>query len=104
MDGIVEALLRLEGVKHTALIEGNAPAYEESVSAQLHLLDSVPDMDPIARRTPDKLLALSLLIRHNIALFLNLASTSVAFSLSCTSYSSLGNPEAKLNRRIQVKG
>ena len=91
MNGIVEELLRLEGAKHIALIEGNAPAYDESVRAQVLLLDSSRDLESSARTSPEKLSVLSRLIRHNTSLFLNLISTSAIFAQNCTSYSPSGD-------------
>ena len=91
MNGTGEELLRLEGAKHIALIEGNAPAYDESVRAQLLLLDSSSDLESSARTSPEKLAVLSRLIRHNTSLFLNLLSTSAVVAQNCTSYSPSGD-------------
>jgi flagellin-like hook-associated protein FlgL len=56
MEGIFEALLRLEGAKHKALIQTDASAYEEHVRAQLRLLDSASisaaDLETAARKSP----------------------------------------------------
>jgi len=104
MDGIIETLLRLEGAKHKALIDGDAPAYDEHVRSQLHLLDSTPDFRAAARQSPHSIAALSKLIQHNTALFLNLLSTSPAFVFSQNGYTSNGTVETPVKNRIAVEG
>jgi hypothetical protein len=103
MDGIITELLRLEGAKRSALIEGNAPAYDEHVRAQLRLLDSATDLESAARKSPKDLDALSKLLRLNTALFRNLVSTSSLFLLNQIGYTSTGNMETRVGRRIAVE-
>ena len=97
MDGIVEELLRLEGEKNKALVEANAPAYDTSVRAQLHLLDSTPQdgLKAAARKSPEELAALSRLLQHNTALFQNLISTSPVFAMNPSGYKADGKTEAE---------
>jgi hypothetical protein len=103
MDGIVETLLRLENAKSKALIEGNAPAYDESVRAQRHLLDSSHDLESDARTSPASLAELEKRIRLNTSLFLNLISTSAVFARNMTSYSASGTVEPPARTRIAVE-
>ncbi len=103
MDGIVQELLRLESAKKTALIEGNAPAYDESVRAQLHLLDAPNHLESAARTSPEDLAALASLLRFNTSLFLNLVSTSAVFAHNITGYSAGGKIEARIEARIAVE-
>jgi hypothetical protein len=103
MDGIIAELLRLEGAKKDALIKGNAPAYDEQVRAQLRLLDSAPDLESAARKSPGDLAALSSLLRLNTTLFRNLVSTSSLFLLNQIGYTSTGNMETHVGRRIAVR-
>jgi hypothetical protein len=106
MDGIVEALLRLEGAKHTALIKCDANAYDEHVRAQLHLLDSSSSdlLQGAARKSPQSVAALSKLVRHNTALFMNLVSTSPVFAISRNNYTSDGCANPQVSGRIAVEG
>ena len=103
MDGIVEALLRLEGAKHTALIQSDANAYDEHVRAQLHLLDSSAGFQDAARKSPQAVLALAKLLRHNTALFMNLVSTSPVFALSRNRYTANGSADPQIAGRIAVE-
>jgi hypothetical protein len=105
MQGIVQELLRLEYAKEKALINGDAPAYDESVRAQLHALDSTTTiLASEARQHPDQLKDLAKLVRRNIALFWNLMSVSPAFERSRGGYTALGGIETCAMRQIQVKG
>jgi hypothetical protein len=106
MNGIVEALLRLEGVKHKALIEANAQDYDESVRAQLHLLESAEDLAADAQTCPDTVLKLSLLIGQNTSLYQNLVSTSSLFVMNGMTYSPAGSAfvPAAPEQRIRVEG
>jgi len=103
MDGIVEELLRLEGVKSEALINRNAPVYDESVREQLYLLDSSPNLAEQARLSSESLAKLAKLIRLNTALFLNLASSSAAFQLTQSAYTSTGRTDALVHSRFVVE-
>ena len=107
MEGIFEALLRLEGAKHKALIQNDASAYEEYVRAQIRLLDSSSispaDLETAARMSPQILGTLSRLIRLNTALFANLFTTSSVFALNQNQYTANGTMEAQLGNRIEVE-
>src|SRR5262245_3654183 len=107
MEGLFEALLRLEGAKHKALIQTDAPAYEEHVRAQLRLLDSASispaDLEAAARKSPQALGTLARLIRLNTALFANLLTTSSVFALNQNQYTAAGTMEAQLGNRIEVE-
>ena len=104
MLGIVQELLRLECAKENALIEGDAPAYDESVRAQLHALDSTTVLEADARQHPDQLRDLAKLVRRNIALFWNLMSVSPAFERSRTGYTSQGSVETRAVAQVKVEG
>jgi hypothetical protein len=103
MNGIVEELLRLERAKQKALIEGDAPAYDEAVRAQLHALDSTPNLEADARLASDELATLAKVIRLNAALFWNLMSVSPAFERSRSGYNARGTVETQVAGRIQVE-
>jgi hypothetical protein len=107
MEGIFEALLRLEGAKHKALIQTDASAYEEHVRAQLRLLDSASnsssDLENAARKSPQIIGTLSRLIRLNTALFANLLTTSSVFALNQNQYTADGSMEAHIGNRIEVE-
>ena len=103
MQGIVQELLRLEGAKQKALLEGNAPAYDESVRAQLHALDSASDLTADARLSADNLNALAKMMRQNASLFLNLMSVSPVFLLTRAGYTANGSVETPAGGRIQVE-
>src|SRR5262245_1632726 len=106
MEGIFEALLRLEGAKHKALIQTDASAFEEHVRAQLRLLDSASispvDLETAARKSPQTFNTLARLIRLNTALFANLFTTSSVFALNQNQYTADGRMEAQLGNRIEV--
>ena len=103
MSRIVQELLRLECAKQRALIEGDAPAYDESVRAQLHLLDSTTDLETAARHCPDTLATLAKTVRLNVVLFWNRISVSPAFQFISAGYTAGGEIETRIGRRIQVK-
>jgi hypothetical protein len=103
MEGILQELVRLECAKQKALIEGNAPVYEDSVRAQLHALDSTSSLETVARRYPDCLHSLAKLMRQNMVLFWNLMSVSPAFELSRVGYTSEGAIETQVGGRVQVE-
>lgn len=79
MDGLLEALLRLEDAKHKALIEFDAPAYEEQVRQQRRLLSEASAVLPDAALSPDRLLVLAQLIQLNSQLLQNLALINPVF-------------------------
>jgi hypothetical protein len=107
MEGIFEALLRLEGAKHKALIQTDASAFEEHVRAQLRLLESSSispaDLETAARKSPQIIDTLSRLIRLNTALFANLFTTSSVFALNQNQYTANGTMEPQLGNRIGVE-
>lgn len=103
MDGLVKELLRLEGAKHKALIEIDAPAYDANVRKQLRLI-------AIARNSTgrvsdlQRLLALSQLITLNTRLLQNLISTSPLFAFSKNSYTAKGGLSIPaISRRVSVE-
>jgi hypothetical protein len=104
MQTIVQELLRLECAKEKALIDGDAPAYDESVRAQLHALDSTTTLEADARQHPDQLRDLAKIARRNIALFWNLMSVSPVFERSRSGYTSQGSIETPAVGQIQVEG
>ena len=89
MDGILEELLRLEDVKHHALIDIDPAAYERSVRAQLDLADD-PRISIEARSGSDKLLAFSKLARLNAGLYQSLLSTAPWLIAANKSYTGHG--------------
>src|SRR5262249_18001191 len=103
MDGLVNELLRLESAKHKALVEIDAPAYDESVREQLRLIAVSKDA---ANRVSDVkgLLSLSQLITLNTRLLQNLISTSPMFAFSRNSYTANGQvPAPAMSRRVSVE-
>src|SRR5215467_9588486 len=103
MHGILEELLRLERAKQQALIEGNAPVYDESVRAQLHVLESNLDLETDARLFPDKLATLGRIIRLNAALFWNRMAVSPVFERSRVRYTAQGTIETRTGCSIEVE-
>lgn len=103
MQGIVQELLRLERAKQQALIRGDAPAYDESVREQLHVLNSSSCLEADARENPDQLKQLAIVVRRNIALFWNLMSISPVFEGSRAGYTAQGNIETRVSGRVQVE-
>ena len=104
MQGIVQELLRLECAKQKALIDGDAPAYDEFVRAQLHFLDSnTTNLESDARRHAGQLKELAKAVRLNTALFWNLMSVSPAFERIRAGYTAEGSIETRLVHRIQVE-
>ncbi len=99
MDGLVSELLRLEGAKHKALVEIDAPAYDECVRQQLQVLAIVPTGEVDLER----LLALSQLIQLNKHLLQNLVSTTPWFAFSENGYTANGSVKAASNRRVTVE-
>ena len=95
MDGIVEALLRLEGAKHIALVAQDAEAYDECVDAQLDLLDSVRDLDALARNSPQTFDALEQLHGRNNVLYRSLREASSDFGTD-RSYKSAEELQSRL--------
>lgn len=104
MDGIVQELLRLERAKQKALIDGNAPAYDESVRAQLYCLDShTSDLTTAARLFPNEFATLSGILRQNVALFWNLMRVSPVYEHTRGGYTVEGNIETQVGRRLEVQ-
>jgi len=105
MDGLVEALLRLEGAKHKALIEIDAAAYDASVREQLRLV-SASKKNLVAQVSSfERLLALSQLITLNKRLLHNLISTTPWFAFNRAGYTAKGDvaaPQLSL-RRVSVR-
>jgi hypothetical protein len=75
MDGIVDELLRLEDVKHHALIGLDSAMYDRSVREQAILLED-SRLSAEARQASDKLLAFSKLASLNSNLYQNLLTTT----------------------------
>jgi len=104
MDGLVEELLRLEGVKHKALVEIDAASYDAIVREQMRLL-------AISRKTASskatdvrRLLALSQLITLNTRLLHNLVSTSPLFAFNKNGYTAKGRASMPaISRRVSVE-
>ena len=91
MDGLVEALLRLEGAKHKALIEIDATAYDTNVREQLRLLSHFKNKSAGQVGSVERLLALSQLITLNTRLLQNLVSTTPWFAISRNGYTATGD-------------
>src|SRR4051812_36141462 len=75
MDGILEELLRLEGVKNRALIDLDPAAYEDSVQKQIGLIND-PGISEAARTGKETLAAISKLSNFNTSLYENLLATA----------------------------
>jgi hypothetical protein len=75
MDGVLDELLRLEDVKHQALINLDPVNYHRSVQDQIALLEDSRLSEEVAAGT-EKLHNLSRLARINGILYLNLLSTA----------------------------
>jgi len=96
MDGILEELLRLEGVKNRALIDLDPAVYEDSVQKQVGLINE-PGILEAARTGTDKLLAISQLNSFNTTLYENLLATApwiLAASRSYTGEGQISEPAA----------
>jgi len=96
MDGILEELLRLEGVKNRALIDLDPAVYEDSVQKQVGLIND-PGILEAARTGTDKLLAISKLNSFNTSLYENLLATApwiLAASRSYTGEGQIAEPAA----------
>jgi len=89
MDGILEELLRLENVKHHALLTVNSDVYEDSVRQQNSLIDS-SEFSIADGSHSVKLLAFSKLIRLNASLYENLLSTAPWVDMARNAYSDQG--------------
>ena len=97
MDGILEELLRLEGVKNRALIDLDPDVYEDSVQKQIGLIND-PGISEAARTGADKLLAISRLSSFNTTLYENLLATApwiLAPSRSYTGEGQIADPTAQ---------
>jgi hypothetical protein len=96
MDGILEELLRLEGVKNRALIDLDPQVYEDSVQKQVNLIND-PRISDAARTGADTLAAISRLNSFNTTLYENLLATApwiLAASRSYTGQGQINEPEA----------
>src|SRR5678815_1513489 len=96
MDGILEELLRLEGVKNRALMDLDPQVYEDSVQKQLHLINE-PRITDAACTGADTLAAISRLNSFNLTLYENLLATApwiLAASRSYTGQGQITEPEA----------
>jgi hypothetical protein len=82
MDGILEELLRLEGVKNRALIDLDPAAYEDSVQKQIELIN-----DPGISE------AISKLSNFNTTLYENLLATAPWILAASRSYTGQGQIE-----------
>jgi hypothetical protein len=104
MDGLVNELLRLEDAKHKALVAIDAPAYDDNVRKQMHLLSASRAAKIPPTADVDRLLALSQLITLNTRLLKNLVSTTPWFAFSGNSYTSKGSvAAAAASRRVSVE-
>src|SRR5262245_22172895 len=89
MDGLVEKLLRLESIKHDALVSIDAPAYDAGVREQMRVLaESKGGRDAVSN--VERLLALSRLISLNARLLHNLMMTTPFFALALSGYTAEG--------------
>ena len=89
MDGILEELLRLEGVKNRALIDLDAQVYEDSVQKQISLIND-PGLAGTARTGADTLAAISRLNSFNTSLYENLLATAPWILAASRSYTGAG--------------
>ena len=89
MDGILEELLRLENVKHHALLTVNSEVYEDSVLQQNSLIDN-SGFSAEDRNDSADLLVFSKLARLNASLYANLLSTAPWVDMARNAYSDQG--------------
>jgi len=101
MDGLVEELFRLEGLKLKALTLVDAPAYDATVREQLHLLAPTcvgkgdrAEPAGTGAASVEHLLALSQLMRLNMRLLQNLLSTTVGTGSGYTADGHISDPPA----------
>jgi hypothetical protein len=103
MDGLVAELLRLESAKHKALIEIDAPAYDDHVQSQLHLLSCSGHSGDQAASL-ECLLSLSQLITLNTRLLHNLVSTSPLFAFNKNGYTARGRVAMPaMSQRVSIE-
>jgi len=96
MDGILEELLRLEGVKNRALIDLDPATYEDSVQKQIGLINE-PGISEAAHAGRETLVAISKLSNFNTSLYENLVATApwiLAASRSYTDQGQIADPIA----------
>jgi len=96
MDGILEELLRLEGVKNRALIDLDPATYEDSVQKQIGLINE-PGISEAAHTGRETLVAISKLSNFNTSLYENLVATApwiLAASRSYTDQGQIADPIA----------
>jgi hypothetical protein len=92
MDGILEELLRLEGVKNRALIDLDPATYEDSVQKQIGLIND-PELLEAARTGKETLVAISKLSHFNTILYENLLATAPWILAPSRSYTGQGQIE-----------
>ena len=92
MDGILEELLRLEGVKNRALIDLDAAVYEDSVQKQIGLIND-PGISEAAHASRETLVAISKLSHFNTSLYENLLATAPWILAASRSYTGQGQIE-----------
>jgi hypothetical protein len=92
MDGILEELLRLEGVKNRALIDLDPAAYEDSVQKQIGLIND-PGISEADRTDRETLVAISKLSHFNTSLYENLLATAPWILAASRSYTGQGQIE-----------
>ena len=92
MDGILEELLRLEGVKNRALIDLDPAVYEETIQKQIVLIHD-PGISEAARTGKETLLAISKLSNFNTTLYENLLATAPWILAASRSYTGQGHVE-----------
>jgi hypothetical protein len=92
MDGILEELLRLEGLKNRALIDLTPEVYEDSVQKQICLIND-PGISEAAHSDTEKILALGRLTSLNTGLYENLLATAPWIPAASPSYTGQGQIE-----------
>ena len=95
MDGILEELLRLEGVKNRALIDLDAAVYEDSVQKQIGLIND-PGISEAAHASRETLVAISKLSHFNTSLYENLLATAPWILAASRSYTGQGQIAAPI--------
>ena len=99
---LLERLIELEAVKHEALLEFDADAYETATSEQTGLVSAgTLEESALAR---DRVVVLAKQIRLNSALLLNLISISPYFALMQQGYTAGGGAVAAPSSRLRLRG
>ena len=99
---MLERLIELEAVKHEALLEFDADAYETATSEQTGLVSAGTLKESEVAR--DRVVVLAKQTRLNSALLLNLISISPYFALMQQGYTAGGGPEAAPWNRPRLRG